>query len=604
MGDRSIHDVLTRLRSLFDASGIPSPDDLDIVAGKLADQRPVVIDEHPAIKIALERGTEPVRFQLARLFMLPWEIYEPALEGHTLIVRDIRNDARSAPLPVIREIPVSRFGAEVDMDHSFILGGEKSFTTISYNNYSWTLFHGPSSANREDTGNDEEAINTPLPTDSNTVAFIPSSYWNDPLFRGDMTVDTYKLLRSFMEEALLYRSKAVFTDNIRLYNIRSESGGLSTVHTGYGVRPLESEGWIPLLMTAPVVGARHISPGSLNPNIPPEIAQEAQRNLEIVFYALKEMGVAMRSWTHTMVNPNTGEISLGEGDMPELMNATQLQEAIGDPGRFLNRVYSRDLRPHFPNLVVAGSGRNDLMKADRQLIEILRLLTARSGDPSPLVNESLVVEQIMRDYELLARFSNDAKFIESVESGEKRATVQSMVERYLENFRLNGIVNFMTTVVPAIVIRSAFEEWMSKAEIYMNEAFESGERSLEQYWARNAERIWGTTLIVDARNRSGGGGTPSQGGPVQGPVTPVGGSGNDPAPQAKAVITDDLEATNEVSTTPQQAQFFWASQQPILPPAMRNDIAVQTYHFNIAPAANMMPVMMMPMIGGLKILPN
>lgn len=283
------------------------------------------------------------------------------------------------------------------------------------------------------------------------------------------------------------------------------------------------------------------------------------------------------------------------------MNATQLEWAMADRDRFMNRIYSRDSRPHFPNLVISGSGRRDLLNADRQLMEILKLLTARSGNPNPMIDQDLVVEQIMRDHELLAYFSNDLRYIASSADEDKRATVKKIVEEYLDQFRMNGIVGFMSTVISAIVTRFPFEEWTTKAAQLMREAFESGENSLEQYWAKNAERIWGTKFTVDMRNK-GGGGTPVQSGQSGSPGAPAAG-GTDNTPQAKSVIIDGFEAADEVSSLPPQTELFWANQQQVLNPAIRNDMAVQPYPFNIAPVSGAM-TMMMPMIGGLKTILN
>ncbi len=576
--DNSVRHVLEHVRSLFFDHDLPDQDlTLEILGGKLARNEPVDPRQSPSLFDLLKGPNITIRLGLARLFMHPWHNYEPVTERRAFIASDIRG----MPVAAMRTMHVSKHGVDIDMELALMTGTENGFTTIEYNGFDWTM--------SKDISDEPNDVQMRVGADEpDTAMFIPAEFLGTGILTSDSGEDTHLLLRSFLEEIGFYRSEAILARNIRILNPYTQDAPDNTpVFKGYAARHLPKDAWMPLFVIAPAFEGTALRQGVLNQSLSLNIAAAALRNLEFMVYALKESGIAMRSWNHLQVNMRTGELALGEGDRPILLNSTLLETAMADSEKFMAAVYAKEPRTFFQNLTALASGSSDLRKAEGQLTEVVRILTHRARVSQGDNDVKAYVEQVLRDFELYTRFTRDAAFMDSMEDYNKRETIKIIVEHYIDVLGTNGILNFMKSILPAVITTTPFENWFDRALELINEAIDSEEKHVEYYWAKNEQRIWNMRTVA-VEKKPAGGSSPAGRGSVGNPGTPPAGSDLPPIPQAKGAKISALLGTNE--------------ELPPLPvaPAVSHpatDVAAAARPFTMLPAVRITPVTNIFLVG-------
>ncbi len=458
--------------------------------------------------------------------MLRWYQDDSSVHRIALIAVDVRGKAMAA----VRPINVTSAAAHVDMGNVSALGGGEGTATIQQRDFAWTVFR--------DSGSKINAMdifeNTPP-----IALTIPPEYRYDERFGLDSSADTALILRSALEELKLIGTKAVLSQDVHLFDIPQASTPSETSFFGFGARRLPPEEWIELMDVPPSFKMK----GILNEEITPEIARTALRNLERIYYTLKEAGIAMTSWNEVVINRRTGEVFLSDGDLPVLVNTDLLEKALANPEAFLRSVYERDSWPHFPNLVVVGRFRN-LIKGDAQLATIVQLLADKGGVELGTDIEGHV-QRIVDNFRLLAEFKDDPVLRESVTDFQKLRTIRVIAKNYIDALGTNGMLNFFSFVMKEIVMRVKHEKWISAAASLIEEAIISGEANVDKFWAKNRERIM--TMNEEGKIENGGGSSPSNP-PPDGIINPDVGVNSPPkAGQAKGSTVTGTFETNEVS---------------------------------------------------------
>jgi len=197
-----------------------------------------------------------------------------------------------------------------------------------------------------------------------------------------------------------------------------------------------------------------------------------------------------------------------------------------------------------------------------------------TGRPRPQPSNKDFLSQIIKDFSLFIDSTRDTNLLNALIHN--RSTVEAIVEHYLDNFKIEtdkpdfkGTLNFMTHILPAIMISSKSEEWFTNAYQLIkkaNEAHQAGDKNLEAYWADESAELW-SRINELRKSRKKGGGMPQT---PDGDGT-AGGPGSTPIAQAK----DQDTAHNPIGWVVSAAH-----QTPLQPAAQP-----------MAPVATSLPVM-------------
>jgi hypothetical protein len=385
------------------------------------------------------------------------------------------------------------------------------------------------------------------------------------------STDNSVLLRSVLDHLGFYKNNALFISKIRLLGASADAGG---THFGFKTKTLSPEKWITVgrlsLLAVESVYSRKRPTHKLSP----QAAMRALANLTNIAETLKHAGLAMDSWSNLMVNVETGEISLGDFDRPVLVNSSLLSQTLISGAKPYYQDRERHL-PYIPNFSFLALGNMQWSNAERQLIDIMIYLRRMSGQTSFKPSNEALLNQVIEEFDLFV-YSADDRYLTTVFS-ENRSTISAIIEQYLSNFEIEpytpdfkGILNFMTQILPAIMITSKPGDWFTTSYWHIEKARQvhlAGERNMESYWAKVGDELWNKIREQRNKQKKSGGGIAQTPGSDNDPE----GSGGTPIAQAKGTS----EMQEPIGWVASSVQMPLPAQVPAVLPAAQTPLTVQ-----------------------------
>lgn len=443
----------------------------------------------------------------------------------SLIVEDIRK----FPLAISRVIRFLDSLRHINIPETLIIRAKKSLTTFYYDGSYWT------------TVNEEPTVNRESPASENvddSILFIPQEFHGHPHLSSFSKLDTLQFLRTTLENLDFYRSHATFIREIQIKGLPDGADDEAPpTFPGFSVEaPVSREGWVDIIEQATEIGddmKAYI--GRFNTAIPERVARPALKKLITLANTLKEIGIAMDSWRYVMVNMITGDISLGEGDYPRLIDARRLNELTNKLAQIEEEQTSSNDLFYIPNLSALATQDNTFFKSEKQLLTVVRFLRIVGGFNTQSPTQRKLVKRFFNDFGLYIDHTNDNFLHEAFLKSKE--TIKGIIEEYLETFPIDidhaeisfkGILNFLIYAMPGIMKTALPENWFGNAYELINDAKEKYEASkedyslnkfnLDVYWAEVAESLVQKIMNGETPYDKGGNnsGTPSSGNPAGG----------------------------------------------------------------------------------------
>jgi len=468
---------------------------------------------HFALRLVAEKGTNEARQTLYTLYArfrdllgpspnrffssAIWYLYEPPIVYRGLMPFDVRGRAAGY---LTRPLRISGFSVSIDDRDAFLLGQDDTGATVLYDNSYWTYVYG----NRDLF---EAGLDPARP--SSSVLFIPGQYWENEDMTANTIRDATVALRSILEDLGFYQTRAIFTQNIRVHHIRGNVDPHEVSTAGYYTEPLEGP-WVPILALVKNPENADEPRASLNRSLlmKPDVAGKALENLITMANTLKQIGVAMLSWDHLMVNVDTGKVTLGEGDRPILMNASLLVNALKALPRQESSIYIPYLATYAQYKIF---GIPSSLLADARLQEIIGMLRTVSHTEEPTPHGTL--PGALDELRFLDRFLNNDQFHAALERHPD--VISWIIENYLEFLGLAGFMPFATLALVLTVTNDRVADWIPATYRHMSALSNNlrrGELTPRQQ-TTYADRFW--MEVFKKMREDGNGGapqTPSSGG--------------------------------------------------------------------------------------------
>jgi len=370
--------------------------------------------------------------------------------------------------------------------------------------------------------------------------------------------------RTILEELGFVRGTDIFYEKIVFTN----KGSLS-LPPGKPVRGIhhivsQESGWIPLVLSQTDQDGRETGL-MINPVLQDDIVDIAYENLETMANIFKQLGIAAHPGSEILVNEKSGEVTLGKVVNPKtgevsldatgkysIFNAEQFSDAVERFLAFGKALFLEETaRPYFPDLRLLTTSDHHRAAFERRLFETLNLFSVITNyKPS---QDDEFIHEVIHEFQLYLENQHLENLVEHNEE-----QIGAIIRNYYEGIGTEGILPFLTSILPRIVEKERPEEWKEVAGGYIAQAKTSGE-DINGYWRKVEDELGIVRAKIldfrDALSKKGGGNSgapPSSSSAGNGSMTPINGpTGNSGshAQESVANFENISDATYKTSPT-------------------------------------------------------